>query len=113
MAKAHYLSDKDGKFYPYAHTQATYDKDGNILETRLGTIEGALDDIPTNLSDLQDDTTHRTVTDDEKTAWDGKYDIPETGIPANDLAVPVVYSGTSTPSTTLGKNGDIYFVIPS
>lgn len=38
-------------------------------------------DIPTNLSDLSEDATHRLVTDAEKTTWNGKAnmsDIPDT-----------------------------------
>lgn len=31
--------------------------------------------VPTKLSDLQDDTTHRTVTDTEKESWDTKSDF--------------------------------------
>lgn len=32
-------------------------------------------DIPTKLKDLEDDTTHRLVTDSEKTTWNGKSDF--------------------------------------
>lgn len=35
------------------------------------------DDIPDELSDLQDDSTHRLVTDTEKTTWNGKSDTDE------------------------------------
>lgn len=37
-------------------------------------IAEAIATIPTALSDLTDDSTHRTVTDVEKTTWDGKAD---------------------------------------
>ena len=33
--------------------------------------------IPTALSDLSDDTAHRVVTDEEKTAWNAKADAPK------------------------------------
>lgn len=46
--------------------------------------------IPSALSDLSEDTTHRVVTDAEKTAWNGKYAKPSTGIPASDLAEGVI-----------------------
>ena len=36
--------------------------------------------IPDELSDLAEDTTHRTVTDTEKTTWNGKADYGFTGI---------------------------------
>ena len=36
MAKAHYLTDKDGnKFYPYAHAQATYMSDGTTVDNAI------------------------------------------------------------------------------
>lgn len=41
--------------------------------------------IPSALSDLTDDSTHRTVTDAEKTAWNNKYDKPQGGIVKTDL----------------------------
>ena len=38
--KAHYLQDNDGnKFYPFSHIDATYDKNGQIVGTRLEKIE--------------------------------------------------------------------------
>lgn len=41
--KTHYLNDKNGKFYPHAHADATYDRNGNkvgdILEQILLDIE--------------------------------------------------------------------------
>ena len=99
---------------------------------------GALPDsttIPSALSQLSDDSTHRTGTDSEKSTWNSKgtYSKPSGGIPASDIAsgvIPTVptnvssftndanyvssdntvaiYSGSSTPSSSLGKNGDIY-----
>lgn len=59
-------------------------------------------DVPTKLSDLQEDTTHRTVTDTEKETWNGKYAKPETGIPSSDLAegvIPDVSKKLTQPST--------------
>lgn len=51
---------------------------------------GALPDdtsIPDSLSDLSEDTTHRTVTDTEKSTWNSKgtYSKPSGGIPKTDL----------------------------
>ena len=46
--------------------------------------------VPTALSQLSGDTTHRTVTDTEKAAWSGKYAKPSGGIPASDLAAGVI-----------------------
>lgn len=45
---------------------------------------------PTALADLSDDTTHRVVTDTEKSTWNGKYKKPSGGIPASDLASGVI-----------------------
>lgn len=45
---------------------------GNLTSDDLGLANA--DDIPTNISELSDDTTHRTVTDDEKATWNGKVD---------------------------------------
>lgn len=51
--------------------------------------------VPTALSGLTDDATHRVVTDAEKTTWNGKYTKPSGGIPKTDLAASV--------QTSLGK----------
>lgn len=48
-------------------------------------------DIPTNLSQLTDDTTHRLVTDTEKTTWNNKSDFSGS---YNDLTdKPTLFSG--------------------
>ena len=54
-------------------------------------------DIPTALSQLTEDTTHRLVTDTEKTTWNGKgtYSKPSGGIPSTDMTTAV--------QTSLGK----------
>lgn len=49
--------------------------------------------IPSNLSDLNDDSTHRLVTDTEKTTWNNKQDS------INDLAT--IRSGASLGATAL------------
>lgn len=48
--------------------------------------------IPTQLSQLSADSTHRVVTDTEKSSWDGKYTKPASGIPASDIASGVIPS---------------------
>jgi len=77
------------------------DKQDKTLETPLTiggasrtTVEGALGalstnkanktEIPASLSDLTDDSTHRLVTDTEKTTWNGKQDT----IILGDLTLP-------------------------
>lgn len=67
-------------------------------------------EIPTQLSQLEEDSTHRVVTDTEKTTWNGKqaaiadlstirsgasagataYQKPASGIPASDIASGVI-----------------------
>ena len=50
-------------------------------------------EVPTALSQLADDSTHRLVTDEEKALWTdggGAYHVPEGGIPASDLAPGVI-----------------------
>lgn len=73
----------------------------NLLNSKANTS-----DIPTSLSDLNDDATHRTVTDTEKQTWNSKqepisdlntirqnasnaYQKPNTGIPLSDLSEEV------------------------
>lgn len=46
--------------------------------------------IPDELKDLSDDSTHRLVTDTEKSTWNGKYSKPNDGIPSTDLANGVI-----------------------
>lgn len=48
--------------------------------------------IPSALADLSDDSTHRTVTDTEKSNWNSKgtYSKPSGGIPASDIASGVI-----------------------
>ena len=54
-----------------------------------------LSGTPTKLSDFSEDSTHRLVTDTEKTTWNNKYNKPSGGIPKTDLASAV--------QTSLGK----------
>lgn len=63
------------------------------LDTRVNELEET--EIPTTLASLSDDSTHRLVTDAEKTTWNGKYSIPSGGIPDTDLSNAV--------QTSLGK----------
>lgn len=58
---------------------------------------GVIPTVPTALSQLSQDSTHRVVTDTEKSTWNAKgtYSKPSTGIPKSDLASAV--------QTSLGK----------
>lgn len=46
--------------------------------------------VPSQLSQLSEDSTHRVVTDTEKSTWGAKYSKPQGGIPASDLASGVI-----------------------
>lgn len=64
-------------------------------------------DIPQNLSQLAEDSTHRTVTDEEKTGWNGKADGSHNhdGVYAKPSDIPTVPSALPNPYalTILGK----------
>ena len=53
--------------------------------------------IPDSLSDLSDDSTHRVVTDTEKSTWNGKQ---------NAITI-----SSSEPTASQGSNGDIWIVV--
>lgn len=54
-------------------------------------VDGLIPTVPTDLSELSDDSTHRLVADTEKAAWDakGSYSKPSGGIPDTDLSSAV------------------------
>lgn len=53
---------------------------------KISTNYAKKSEVPTQLSQLTDDATHRLVTDTEKSNWNAKYSKPSGGIPASDLA---------------------------
>jgi hypothetical protein len=65
----------------------------NTYKEQIGTnttnISNLSSSMPTKLSDLSSDSTHRVVTDTEKTTWNNKYSKPSGGIPSTDLATSV------------------------
>ena len=82
---------------------SSFSGDYNDLTNKPTLFSGSYNDltnkptIPTALSQLSDDSTHRLVTDTEKTTWNNKgtYSKPSGGIPKTDLA--------SSVQTSLGK----------
>lgn len=77
-------------------------------------------DIPTSLSSLSGDSTHRLVTDTEKTTWNAKYSKPSAGIPETDLAqsvqnslaaannaIPITQKGAASGVAPLDGSGKI------
>lgn len=71
-----------------------------ILETEKVDLSGyaKTEDVPKKLSQLTGDSQHRTVSDEEKAAWNDKYTKPATGIPATDLAAGVIPTKLPTPN---------------
>lgn len=83
------------------------DEDGFIYTVRITKsnvwTENSIEiSIPTDLSDLDDDSTHRLVTDTEKATWNGKYTKPAGGIPASDLESGVIPSYGIADANNLG-----------
>ena len=67
--------------------------------------------IPDELADLNDDSTHRTVTDTEKTAWDSKVDdvqIDGTSITSNGIANIPIASNSSSQGGLIKYGNGIY-----
>ena len=73
----------DDDLMPFYDTSATAKKNStwaNIkakLKTYFDTLYAAVSAIPTALSDLTDDSTHRLVTDTEKSTWNGKVNVSD------------------------------------
>ena len=68
-------------------------KNGTNKRVLVGTLNDYIIEnanVPTKLSQLEDDSTHRLVTDTQKTTWSSKYTKPSSGIPARDLAAGVI-----------------------
>lgn len=78
--------------------------DGTIDQTQYATMS----DIPDELADLADDSTHRLVTDAEKSAWDAKANISDITSAINDLDVASTSIGQGeTLATIKEENGKI------
>lgn len=81
--QAHFLQDKNQeKFYPYAHADATFDKNGKKVGTRLDEIDLALTSIETDISDL-DVQADWSVSDSSSTAY---IKNKPTSMPASDVS---------------------------
>lgn len=78
----------------------------NALNVSEGSKKSDNDDVPTKLSELQDDSGHRTVSDTEKASWNNKADKSkvystddQTGTISNNDYMP--FSSTSGKKKTL------------
>lgn len=88
------LKDKDIQVLPRTRADAVSTTDGS-------TVQNKIDNIPTNLADLNDDATHRLVTDTEKSTWNNKSDFSGSYTDlTNKPSIPIVSSSTSSTSTT-------------
>lgn len=68
---------------------------GNKSASDLGLATES--DIPTDLADLNDDATHRLVTDAEKNAWNGKSTVGVTQVQSSGTKIATVnVNGTDT-----------------
>lgn len=75
-----------------------------VLETTKIDLTGyaKTDDIPTNLSELVSDSTHRLVTDDEKNIWSAKSNFSgDYNDLANKPTIPSAYTHPSTHPSTM------------
>lgn len=71
------------------------------------------DDVPSALSELTDDATHRLVTDAEKAGWNAKYSKPSGGIPKSDLASAVQDSLGLADSALQSESDPVFFASPA
>ncbi|MGE9889957.1 hypothetical protein ACQRAE_11600 [Mediterraneibacter faecis] len=86
----------------------------NVTEIPQDKVQSAVDqymtanpiNVPKRLSDLQDDATHRTVTDAEKQTWSGKSDFSGS---YNDLTdKPMTLPNPQALTITYGGNSQTY-----
>lgn len=88
------LKDKDIQVLPRTRADAVSTIDGS-------TVQDKINNIPTNLADLSDDTTHRLVTDSEKQTWNNKSDFDGNyNNLTNKPSIPTVSSSVTSTSTT-------------
>lgn len=75
-------------------------------------VKAVGDIIPTALAELRDDSTHRVVTDTEKSTWNGKSNFSGS---YNDLTdkptIPNITISSSEPTAQDGSDGDIWIVV--
>lgn len=70
-----------------------------VTASEKSTWNGKADtsDIPTNLADLNEDSTHRLVTDTEKTTWNGKSEVSYSQIVLTGTKIAeITINGTTT-----------------
>lgn len=104
------LKNNNGdQIHPKTKANAVFLEDGQSVESKFKTIgdgfSGSYDDltgkptIPTALSELADDTSHRLVTDTEKNTWNNKSDFNgDYDKLTNKPSIPAVSSSTSDES---------------
>ena len=109
-AKADYVG-ADNYIYHWNASAGAYQKTSIYVKGDPGTTDynDLLNKptIPDELKDLASDSTHRTVTDAEKTAWGNKYDKPQGGIPESDCDFDVMeWEENDDPCSLLSSSSD-------
>lgn len=114
--KAHYLTDKDGnKFYPYAHADAVYNREGKRVGDILDDIEASITNVNTNLNNKVEKIdgmglSSNDYTDDEKTKLDGIEEGAEVNVQADwnetDTTSDAYIKNKPTSFPTDGGNAD-------
>ena len=88
------LKDKDIQVLPRTRADAVSTTDGS-------TVQDKINNIPTDLADLADDSTHRLVTDTEKNIWNNKSNFSGSYTDlTNKPNIPTVSTSVSSTSTT-------------
>lgn len=88
------LKDKDIQVLPRTRADAVSTTDGS-------TVQDKINNIPTDLSELNQDSSHRLVTDSEKQAWNNKSDFSGSYTDlTNKPSIPTVSTSVSSTSTT-------------
>lgn len=77
------------------------------IRSSIDELEKTVGDIvvPTKLSDLTDDSTHRTVTDSEKTAWNAKAEVSDIPTKISELTNDKGYLTDVPVDSVNGKTG--------
>lgn len=81
----------------------------NDIRIAITDLEDTVNGIvtPTKLSDLSDDSTHRVVTDAEKSAWNAKADISDIPTKVSELTNDSGYLTSAPVASVNGKTGAV------
>ena len=94
-------------------------QDGSVMDVTVNGTSVVTDGtasitVPTDLADLQDDSTHRVVTDTEKSTWSGKQDaLTFDDVPTDNSNNPVKSNGIYDALATKANSADLATVATS